>query len=81
VVVNALPFQLILELETKPEPVTVSVKLAPPALALCGASDEIAGTGLGEIGGGTIPAPELPPPHEPIMKEMKTVAIVMSLTL
>ena len=46
----ASPFQLTMEPETKPVPLTVSVKAAPPAATLAGERELIAGTGLSEVG-------------------------------
>jgi len=46
VVESAAPFQFTVDADTKLLPSTVSVKDAPPAVALAGASDETVGTGL-----------------------------------
>ena len=46
VVARADPFQFTTEPVTKPEPFTVSVKAAPPAVALLGEIELIAGTGF-----------------------------------
>jgi hypothetical protein len=46
VVVSAVPFHLTTEPATKPLPLTVRVKAAPPTEALVGRSEAIAGTGL-----------------------------------
>ncbi len=46
VVVRADPFQFTTEVVTKPEPFTVSVKAKPPAVALLGEIELIAGTGF-----------------------------------
>ena len=46
VVVRGAPFQFTTEVVTKPEPLTVSVKATPPAVALLGEIEPIAGTGL-----------------------------------
>src|SRR3970282_294777 len=61
VVVRLTPFQLTVEPETKPLPVTVSVKAGPPCKALVGARVESVGTGLMAVTvKGT--APEVSPP-------------------
>jgi hypothetical protein len=46
VVGRGLPFQFTTELETKFDPETVSVKLAPPGKAAAGLVDVMNGTGL-----------------------------------
>ena len=46
VVGRALPFQPTVEPVTKPEPLTVSAKLGPPAVALLGAREATAGAGV-----------------------------------
>ena len=51
VVVRADPFQFTTELVTKPEPLTVRVKAAPPAVALLGEIEPIAGTGFLMVNG------------------------------
>lgn len=57
VVVRALPFQFTTEVETNPDPVTVSVKSELPALALVCDSEVTAGAGLLMLkGGGGSPA-------------------------
>jgi hypothetical protein len=43
---SALPFQLTVEAEVKPVPVTVSVNVEPPEATVLGERAEIAGTGL-----------------------------------
>jgi hypothetical protein len=69
VVGRALPFHSTVEDETKFEPVTVSVNAGPPAVAVLGVNELIAGTGL--LGGGLEP-PE-PPPH-PTSEATQTMA-------
>ncbi|HTY77657.1 MAG TPA: hypothetical protein VMI34_07560 [Candidatus Bathyarchaeia archaeon] len=77
-VVRMLPFHCTVEAGTNPVPVTVSVKAGPPCVALLGASEEMAGTGLTEamVNGAvtladTLPtivhgaAPLHPPPDHP----------------
>jgi hypothetical protein len=46
VVVAAVPLKFTADVETKFVPFTVSVKAAPPAVAVVGESDVIAGRGL-----------------------------------
>ena len=46
VVVRSDPFHRTTDPETNPEPLTVSVKVAPPAVALDGESEVIDGAGL-----------------------------------
>ena len=59
VVVRADPFQSTTEPETKFEPFTVRVKAGPPAVALLGEIELIAGTGLLTV---NVFAPDVPPP-------------------
>jgi hypothetical protein len=59
VVVRGLPFQFTVEPETKPLPVTVSVKPAAPAVAPAGDNDVSAGSGFGVVGvGGELCLPQ-----------------------
>jgi hypothetical protein len=61
VVVRFAPFHWTTELLMNPLPLTVSVKAAPPAVALVGEIEVIAGTGLGAVMvNGELP--EVPPP-------------------
>ena len=46
VVLRLVPFQFTLEPATKPEPLTVSVKAAPPAVPVVGLTLVVAGAGL-----------------------------------
>lgn len=75
VVVRFEPFQRTTELEIKFLPVAVSVKAAPPAVALAGEIEVSVGTGF-EGGGG---ADEVPPPPQPIRKRAR-IKIMMALT-
>jgi hypothetical protein len=59
VVLRADPFQSTTEPETKFEPFTVSVKAGPPAVALLGEIELIAGTGLLTV---NVIAFDVPPP-------------------
>jgi hypothetical protein len=59
VVVKVEVFQCTLEPETKFDPLTVSVKAGPPALALLGEIELIAGTGLLTV---NVFAADVPPP-------------------
>lgn len=59
VVASFAPFHSTEEVETKFDPLTVSVKLAPPARALLGESDVAFGTGLLTV---NVAGGELPPP-------------------
>ena len=59
VVVRGDPFQFTTEPETKCEPFTVSVKAGPPAVALLGEIELIAGTGLLMV---NVIALDVPPP-------------------
>jgi hypothetical protein len=52
VVVRALPFHWTVVVETKLDPVTVSVKDAPPTVAELGFKDPNASAGVGLLGGG-----------------------------
>ena len=58
-VVSADPFQLITAPPTYPVPLTVSVKVAPPTVALTGETEVIVGTALPMAND---VAPEVPPP-------------------
>jgi len=62
VVVRMLPFHCTVEDEMKLLPFTVSVNAAPPAVALLGEIEVIAGMGFG-VGGGGFEEAEEPPPH------------------
>ena len=62
VVVRAAPFQWTLEVPTKLLPFTVSVKAAPPAAVLVGASDVRAGTGFAGALMVNVTPFEVPPP-------------------
>ena len=64
VVVRALLFHCTVEPETNPDPFTVSVKPAPPALTLPGLIELIAGAATGGGGVGLTPLPELPQPDK-----------------
>lgn len=59
VVGSAVPFQLTTDAPTKLLPLTVTVNVPPPAVALAGESELIAGTGLLI---GNVQVPEVPPP-------------------
>src|ERR1700730_4570472 len=59
VVVKTEVFQCTFELETKFEPLTVSVKAGPPAVALLGEIELIAGTGLLMV---NVLGADVPPP-------------------
>src|SRR5207249_4118769 len=59
VVVRAAPFQRTSEAATKPLPVTVTVKAAPPTVALAGATVESVGTGALVM---NVRAADVPPP-------------------
>src|SRR3989454_1016756 len=59
VVVRVAPFQRTVDPFTNPVPLTVSVKAAPPAVALVGVSPVIVGMGLST---GNVCAAEVPPP-------------------
>jgi len=59
VVISGEPFQSTVDEEMKPAPVTVRVKVAPPAVAVFGAIEEIVGIGF------CVPLPEPPVPPEP----------------
>ena len=59
VVVRGAPFQSTTEPETKFEPFTASVKAGPPAVALMGEIEPIAGTGLLAV---NVIAFDVPPP-------------------
>jgi hypothetical protein len=74
VVARSVPFQFTVELDENPLPFTVIVKPAPPAVALCGVTDEMLGTEFG-VGFGFPPPvdPELPePPDEQPANETRT---------
>jgi mRNA-degrading endonuclease toxin of MazEF toxin-antitoxin module len=77
VVVRALPFHCTTELVTKFVPVTVSVKAAPPAVALEGESEVAVGTGLLMV---KVSAFDVPPPGEAFSTVTEAVpAVAMSL--
>lgn len=61
VVVFAVPLNFTAEDDTKPVPLTVSVKAAPPAVAPVGESEVIAGAGLLIV---KVCAPDAPPPGD-----------------
>ena len=76
-VVKALPFQLTAAPLTKLLPVTVSVKVAPPTMALVGESDERIGALLLIA---KLTALEVPPPGVGLVAVMLAVpALPMSL--
>ena len=76
VVVRADPFQFTTEPETKFEPFTVSVKAGPPAVALLGEIELIAGTGLLMV---NVFAFDVPPPGRAFTTVTETVpALLMS---
>jgi hypothetical protein len=76
VVLRPDPFQSTTELETKFEPFTVSVKLGPPAVALLGEIERIAGTGLLMV---NVIAFDVPPPGGGFTTVTETVpAVLMS---
>ena len=76
VVVRGAPFQFTTEVATKPEPFTVSVKAAPPAVALLGEIEPIAGTGLLMV---NVIAFDVPPPGGPFTTVTEAVpAVAMS---
>jgi hypothetical protein len=62
VVALATPLKLTTDEETKPVPVIVNVKAAPPAMAVVGAIEVIAGTGFGAALMLKFMAAEVPPP-------------------
>jgi branched-subunit amino acid transport protein AzlD len=75
-VARALPFHCTTELETKFAPVTVSVNVAPPAVALEGESKVAVGAGLLMA---KVRAPDVPPPGEGFSTVTETVpAVAMS---
>jgi hypothetical protein len=59
VVVRAVPLNVTTDVETKLVPFTVNVNAAPPAVALVGESEVIAGTGLFTV---NVDIPDVPPP-------------------
>src|SRR3989338_4433394 len=73
VVVRLDPFQRTTEPVTKFEPFTVSVKAAPPALALVGESELTAGTGLFIL---KVRELEVPPPGAGLNTVTKAVSAV-----
>ena len=76
VVVRADPFQSTTEPETKFEPFTVRVKAGPPAVALLGEIELIAGTGLLTV---NVIAFDVPPPGGAFTTVTETVpAVLMS---
>jgi hypothetical protein len=72
-VVNATPFKLTTEPATKLVPFTVSVKAAPPALALVGESEAIVGAGFVTA---KLAAPEVPPPGLGLVTVMLAVPVL-----
>ena len=74
VVVKTEPFQCTLEPETKCDPLTVSVKPRPPALALLGEIELIAGTGLLMV---NVIAFDVPPPGRAFTTVTETVPAVL----
>ena len=76
VVVRGEPFQFTTEEETKLVPLTVSVKLAPPCVALDGESFVIVGAGLLMV---KVFAEDVPPPGAGLLTVTKAVpAVLMS---
>ena len=76
VVVRGDPFQFTTEPETKLEPFTVRVKAGPPAVALLGEIELIAGTGLLTV---NVIALDVPPPGGAFTTVTETVpAVLMS---
>src|SRR3984893_7581947 len=76
VVVRDDPFQSTTEPETKFDPLTVSVKAGPPAVALLGEIELIAGTGLLTV---NVIAFDVPPPGGALTTVTETVpALLMS---
>jgi hypothetical protein len=76
VVVRGDPFQSTTEPKTKFEPFTVSVKAGPPAVALLGEIELIAGTGLLMV---NVIAFEVPPPGRAFTTVTEAVpAVLMS---
>jgi hypothetical protein len=78
VVTRLVPFQLTVEVDTKPLPFTVTVKLLLPAVAFCGVMEEILGA-VAETGAGLPPPvdPELPElPEEQFTNEIRTAAVI-----
>ncbi len=76
VVVRAAPFQFTTEPVTKFEPLTVSVKAGPPAVALLGEIELIAGTGLLMV---NVIAFDVPPPGATFTTVTEAVpAVLMS---
>ena len=72
VVGRLLPFHWTTEVGTKPVPVTVSVKVEPPTLALTGESALRVGDALG--GGGVVVCEDCPHPHTPrLSHEQRTL--------
>jgi len=63
VVLRAVPFHCTTEEEVKFDPITVKVKLAPPATVELGLREPLATEGLGFGGGG---GGALPPPPQPV---------------
>jgi hypothetical protein len=74
VVVRADPFQSTTEPETKFEPFTVRVKAGPPAVALLGEIELIAGTGLLTA---NVIAFDVPPPGRAFTTVTETVPPVL----
>jgi hypothetical protein len=74
VVVRADPFQFTTEPETKFEPFTVRVKAGPPAVALLGEIELIAGTGLLMV---NVIAFDVPPPGRAFTTVTETVPAVL----
>ena|ERR1700731_3773048 len=74
VVVRADPFQSTTEPETKFEPFTVSVKAGPPAVALLGEIELIAGTGLLMV---NVCAFDVPPPGATFITVTEAVPAVL----
>jgi len=72
-VARALPFHCTVEPETKFVPVTVSVNVAPPAVALEGESKEAVGAALLMV---KVRAPDVPPPGEGFTTVIETVPVV-----
>ena len=76
VVVLAVPLKFTTEEELKNVPFTVSVKAAPPAVALVGDSVVIVGTGLFTV---NVKFPEVPPPGDGLVTDtLRVPAVAMS---
>lgn len=76
VVVRAVPLNVTTEVDTKLVPFTVSVNAAPPAVALVGEREVIAGTGLFTV---NCELPDVPPPGAGLVTVALSVqAVAMS---